>query len=180
MTYIAVFLSSLFMVGSVFAATVPTGAITTLTTAMNLRMLDMRDVAGYKSYNHTPVEDLAREQSVLLITQREAESEGLDPESVKPFIQAQMDVAKAIQYRYFAQWLSLPAPVGKQRSLDEVRASISSQDRKILNAISQRLLAGSFSSEDYSEIFLLLQAPHLTDAEKTHLIKSLSLIRRVN
>ena len=32
---------------------------------------------------------------------------GLEPASVRPFIAAQMDAAKAIQYRYRADWLVL-------------------------------------------------------------------------
>lgn len=168
------------MVGSVYAASVSSAAISTLADAMNQRMLDMRAVAGYKAANHKPVEDLIREHSVLILSHKDAEDAGLDPESVKPFTQAQMDVAKAIQYRYFAQWLSETTPPCDQKDLDDVRASISVQDRIILNAISQRLLTGSFSNEDKSEIFSLLHAPHLTDADRARLINSLSLIKRVN
>nr|WP_129955383.1 chorismate mutase [Rahnella sp. RFA10(1/100)] len=180
MAYIVVFLSSLFMVGSVFAASVSTVAISSLTSAMNQRMLDMKDVADYKAAHHLPVEDMIREQSVLTRTREEAEESGLDGSSIQPFIQAQMDVAKAIQYRYFAQWLSQPPDrTGTQRSLDDVRASISLQDKKILEAISQKLLAGGFRESDESEIFSLLQAPHLTDADKKMLIGSLVHIRRI-
>jgi len=179
MAYIMVFLSSLFMVGSVYAASVPATAISSLTTAMNERMVDMKDVAAYKAANHLPVEDLVREKKVLSLAQAEAEEAGLDPHSVLPFIQAQMDVAKAIQYRYFADWLSQPDMGDKPKSFDRVRDSISAQDKQILSAISQRLLAGGFSEEDKSEIMILLHAPQLTEVDKARLVQGLSGIRRV-
>ncbi len=58
--------------------------------------------------NHLAIEDLAQEAKVLSNTMLEAEKLGLDGDSVKLFVQAQMDVAKAIQYRYRADWLSQP------------------------------------------------------------------------
>jgi chorismate mutase len=67
----------------------------------------------------------------------------------------------------------------KPKSLDKVRDSISAQDKQILSAISQRLLAGGFSEEDKSEIMILLHAPQLTEVDKARLVQGLSGIRRV-
>lgn len=75
---------------------------------INQRLSHMKDVAGYKAQHHLAIEDLPQEAKVLANSVAEAEKLGLDGESVKPFIQAQMDAAKAIQYRYRADWLSSP------------------------------------------------------------------------
>ena len=177
MPYILLLITSLMMAGSVFAASSTASAMSSLTAAMNQRMLDMKEVASYKAH-HLPVEDRVREEKVLSLAQKQAEEAQLDPASVMPFIQAQMDVAKAIQYRYFADWLSQPGSATPSRSLEEVRTSISVQDKRILEAIAQRLLAGGFSGEDRAEIATLLHAPHLTDADKARLTDALVLIRR--
>jgi chorismate mutase len=179
MAYIIIFLSSLFMVGSVFAASVSAVAISSLSTAMNDRMIEMKNVAAFKAAHHLPVEDLERENKVVSLAQDEAADAGLDPHSVLPFIKAQMDVAKAIQYRYFADWLSHPDADEKPESLDKIRANISAQDKKIVNNISQRLMVGEFNEEDKSELLILLQAPHLTESDKDSLIRGLSTIKRM-
>jgi chorismate mutase len=75
---------------------------------INERLSYMKDVASSKAENHQPVEVVAQEDRVLQDTQKVAEGLGLDPNSVKPFIVAQMSAAKAIQYRYRADWLSTP------------------------------------------------------------------------
>jgi chorismate mutase len=69
---------------------------------MNERLSYMKDVAGYKAEQHLPIEDLVQEKKVLDQSLAEAESFGLSSETVKPFIVTQMNVAKAIQYRYRA------------------------------------------------------------------------------
>src|SRR5471030_1193192 len=112
MRYIVLFLSSLFMVESVFTNAVAAVSLPSLSSAMNQRLLVMKDVAGYKAEHHLPVEDLVREQKVMSLAREEATAAGLEPQSVVPFIQAQMDVAKAIQYRYLADWLSRPEKTG--------------------------------------------------------------------
>ncbi|HIH5645595.1 TPA: gamma subclass chorismate mutase AroQ, partial [Serratia marcescens] len=63
---------------------------------VNQRLSLMKDVAGYKAQQHLPIEDLAQEAKVLASAQAEAGRLGLEPASVRPFIAAQMDAAKAI------------------------------------------------------------------------------------
>lgn len=87
---------------------------TALGELVNQRLAYMKDVAGYKAQQHLPIEDLAQEARVLASTQAEAERLGLDPLSVRPFILAQMDAAKAIQYRYRADWLAQPESAGSR------------------------------------------------------------------
>lgn len=99
----------------------------------------MKDVAGYKAYNHLAIEDLSQEAKVLSSSMLEAEKLMLDGESVKPFIQAQMDAAKAIQYRYRADWLSVPEKGWQPAPLEQVRAKISASNTDILTKISNKL-----------------------------------------
>ncbi|WP_413723134.1 chorismate mutase [Sodalis sp. RH23] len=178
MHHIVLLLSSFFMAGAVFASSVSTVTVPHLSSAINQRLLVMKDVAGYKAEHHLPVEDLARERKVVASAQEDALAQGLDPQSVLPFIQAQMDVAKAIQYRYLADWLSSPEPSWQPRSLDEVRGAIADQDKVILNSIGQRLLAGGFSEADKAEMYNLLHAPHLSDADRHRLVDALVKIKR--
>lgn len=81
---------------------------------VNQRLSLMKDVAGYKAQQHLPIEDLAQEAKVLASAQAEAGRLGLEPASVRPFIAAQMDAAKAIQYRYRADWLASRSPAGSR------------------------------------------------------------------
>ena len=95
----------------------------------------MKDVAGYKAEQHLPIEDLTQEKKVLDQSLSEAESFGLNSETVKPFIVTQMNVAKAIQYRYRADWLSSPESNWKPQDLAEVRLKISSLNTELLKIL---------------------------------------------
>ncbi len=66
----------------------------------------MQDVALYKARNQIPVEDVERESVVVQKGMLAAERQGLDPDSYRKFIEAQITVAKAIQYRYRAYLLT--------------------------------------------------------------------------
>jgi len=172
---IMLFLSLFCVASSAFASPDPA---TSLATVINQRMQVMKDVAGYKAAHHLPVEDLVREQKVMSAAQAEAEAAGVDPQSVAPFIQAQMDVAKAIQYRYLADWLSRPEPQWQPADLGDVRKRISEYDKRILDTFSQQLNAGGFSDRERAQMLHLLNAPQLSDADKQRLMDSLALIKR--
>ena len=75
---------------------------------INERLSYMEDVALFKAQNHLPIEDIQRESVVINKAKVSASEQGLDPEIVKDFFQAQISVAKAIQYRYRADLLSQP------------------------------------------------------------------------
>lgn len=83
---------------------------------INQRLSYMKDIAGYKARNYLAIEDLPQEEKVLSSTVSEADKLGLDGESVKPFIQAQMDAAKTIQYRNRADGLLLPGNIGNRNN----------------------------------------------------------------
>ena len=75
---------------------------------INERLKHMEDVAMYKSVNGLPVEDLPREEVVIENAVLAAESQGLIGDSIENFFITQINVAKAIQYRSLADWLSSP------------------------------------------------------------------------
>ncbi len=63
--HIAIFLCSLLMCSTTFADSVTSVSLGALLTALNERMLLMKDVAAYKMKHHLPIEDFTREQNVL-------------------------------------------------------------------------------------------------------------------
>lgn len=54
----------------------------------------MKDVAGYKAENHLPIEDRIQEEKVINSAMAQAESLGLNGESIKPLMVAQINAAK--------------------------------------------------------------------------------------
>ncbi|OON39432.1 hypothetical protein BTJ39_14225 [Izhakiella australiensis] len=141
---------------------------------INQRLGWMKDVAGSKAANHQPVEDLAQEKKVMASTLQLAQSQGIAPDSIKPFIQAQMDVAKAIQYRYRADWLSTPEKGWHPRPLDEVRTKISQLSTQIVEKIAQDLKAGAGHFPPAEAAFTdSLQQKNLKPADKQLLYKTL-------
>lgn len=105
----------------------------------------------------------------------EAEKLRLDGESVKPFILAQMDAAKAIQYRYRADWLSVPEKGWQPAPLEQVRSKISALNTDILTDVSSKLSKGEIFIDKTSFIQQLDQT-HLKDSDKECLWYSLKQI----
>ncbi len=106
---------------------------------INERLSYMKDVVGYKAENHLPIEDRIQEEKVINSAMAQAESLGLNGESIKPLMVAQINAAKAIQYRYRADWLSQPEPGWQPKPLDDVRANIGELSTKILEQIAEEL-----------------------------------------
>ncbi|AOM40896.1 chorismate mutase [Xenorhabdus hominickii] len=142
---------------------------------INQRLSYMKDVAGYKANNHLAIEDLRQEAKVLSSSVLEAEKLGLDGESVKPFIQAQMDAAKAIQYRYRADWLSVPEKGWQPEPLEQVRSKLSVLNTDILTDVSTRLTKGDLFT-DKTAFTKVLDQTHLKDGDKERLWSSMKQI----
>ncbi|MCC3703872.1 chorismate mutase [Rouxiella badensis] len=145
---------------------------------INERLSYMKDVASSKAENHQPVEVVAQEDRVLQDTQKVAEGLGLDPNSVKPFIVAQMSAAKAIQYRYRADWLSTPETDWKPRPLESIRQDIAGLSTRILQRLAVELKAnGRISPDNQAEFIAQLQQKNLNEADKILLFKTLEQVR---
>ncbi|MEX0965515.1 MAG: gamma subclass chorismate mutase AroQ [Pseudohongiellaceae bacterium] len=83
--------------------------------AIDERLGYMEDVALFKAQNQIPIEDRARERIVLADAKAFAASQGLNAQTTEQFFNAQIIAAKAIQYRYRAELLTLGVA---QRSVD--------------------------------------------------------------
>ncbi|AGP44161.1 Secreted chorismate mutase precursor [Serratia plymuthica] len=158
-----------------FSAQAGEGA--TLGELVNQRLAYMKDVAGYKAQQHLPIEDLAQEAKVLASTEAEAGRLGLAPRSVRPFIVAQMDAAKAIQYRYRADWLATPESGWQPRPLDSVRPQIAELSNRILQRLAQQLKAGPLTEQARGAFVSAIRQPNLSDADKQRLFTALLAVR---
>ncbi|EXE57587.1 putative chorismate mutase [Acinetobacter sp. 1542444] len=144
---------------------------------VNERLAYMKDVAGYKAEQHLPIEDLTQEKKVLDQSLSEAESFGLNSETVKPFIVSQMNVAKAIQYRYRADWLSSPESNWKPQDLAEVRLKISSLNTELLKSIADELKKNNNKAPHGCSYMWPVQHPQLKEADKKALCVALNKIK---
>ncbi|MDE4039199.1 chorismate mutase [Acinetobacter pittii] len=144
---------------------------------VNERLSYMKDVAGYKAEQHLPIEDLTQEKKVLDQSLSEAESFGLNSETVKPFIVTQMNVAKAIQYRYRADWLSRPESNWKPQDLAEVRLKISTLNTELLKNIAYELKKNHNKAPHGCSYMWPVQHPQLKDADKKALCVALNKIK---
>ncbi len=68
------------------------------------RLLIAHDVARWKWNNKRPIEDLKREQELLLKVRQQAINYSLDSETVAAFFQAQIEAGKLIQKTDFQNW----------------------------------------------------------------------------
>lgn len=64
-----------------------------------------------------------------------------------------MDVAKAIQYRYRADWLSVPETDWKPRPLKDVREQIAQLNYRILQHLAKRLKSEGSLTERESALY---------------------------
>lgn len=144
---------------------------------VNERLAYMKDVAGYKAEQHLPIEDLTQEKKVLDQSLSEAESLGLNSETVKPFIVTQMNIAKAIQYRYRADWLSSPESNWKPQDLAEVRLKIGSLNTELLKNIADELKRNHNKAPHGCSYMWSVQHPQLKEADKKALCVALNKIK---
>ncbi|MBO9530589.1 MAG: chorismate mutase, partial [Acinetobacter oleivorans] len=107
----------------------------------------------------------------------EADSFGLSSETVKPFIVTQMNVAKAIQYRYRADWLSSPESNWKQQDLADVRLKISTLNTELLKNIAYELKKNNNKAPHSCSYMWTVQHPQLKEADKKALCMTLNKIK---
>jgi chorismate mutase len=102
---------------------------------------------------------------------------GLEPASVRPFIAAQMDAAKAIQYRYRADWLASPEPGWQPRPLAQVRPQIAQLSSQILQRLAERLRTGPLGEADRAAFMASVDQVNLSAADKRRLADALLAVR---
>lgn len=157
----------LLLAAASFSATAISASTPSIGSLINERLSWMKDVAGYKAQHHQAIEDLQQEKKVLESATADADSLGLKGESVRPFIQAQMDAAKAIQYRYRADWLAAPETDWQPRPLQDVRTQIGQLSDRILQSVAARLKSGQPLTEQGQEAFMhAVQQKNLHEQDK--------------
>lgn len=150
----------------------------TLFSLINARLSYMKDVAGSKAENHLAVEDLAQESKVLTDSLAQAEELGFDAESVKPFLIAQMDAAKAIQYRYFANWLSQPETTWIPLPLAIVRPRIASINTQLLTELKALLVEQKvFDHQEFTAFCKKINIDNLSSADQHKLFTALQIAK---
>jgi chorismate mutase len=139
----------------------------------------MEDVALFKAQNRIPVEDIAREKVVLFDAKELASSHRLNPDSMERFFIAQISAAKAIQYRYSAELLTLEMPT---RSIDlqsEIRPALDQLGSEIVSLFSALLESRATIVEKDREQFMnTLQSRLLDDSEREALFDAMLEVRR--
>jgi len=97
----------------------------------------MKGVAAYKFHSSRPVEDLAREGTVIEAGKAQAHRLGIELQSVEPFLQAQIDAAKRVQRLWILAWQTKAAPKpGKNRDLaSDLRPAISNATHLLLRLL---------------------------------------------
>ncbi|WP_234418607.1 chorismate mutase [Dongshaea marina] len=156
------------------------GANMSVFQAINQRLTYMQDVALYKAQHKLPIEDSTREAVVLKKAQAQASQAGLDPQTISAFFKAQINAAKAIQYRYRAQWLSDPQSMDKQpRDLVKVvrPALITLGDQIVLKIKAHLQQKGPFTQEERSQFFQQMKVKNLSSSDKSMLYDALMQIR---
>lgn len=148
-----------------------------LAASVNQRLSYMKDVAAFKAEKHRPIEDLQQEQKVLAASKQRATQFCLDENSVVPFIQAQMDAAKAVQYRFRADWLATPIHGWQPRPLEEVRGQLAKLNDVILQQIAQGLQQKTLNALTEKQFVQLLTQPNLSAADKSRLYRTLQEVR---
>lgn len=165
---------------SVHAHMISQSTLVPLAEKVNQRLGYMKDVAGYKAQHHLPIEDVEQESKVINSSLTEAAGLGLDRESVRPFIVAQIDAAKAIQYRYRANWLAVPEVDWQPQPLDIVRQKIAELSSEILRQLALRAVDGPILVNERNAFVLQLQQNNLSCADKWRLFDALTLARTVS
>ncbi len=145
---------------------------------INQRLSYMEDVALFKAQNQKAIEDVEREQVVIENAVRTASKHGLDPLSVVGFFEAQISVAKAIQYRYRADLLSAPSMKSPRDLQTIVRPALIRLGGQIIRQMKQVLSeSNSFKSVTYSDFEASMDVRYVTSSDKQLLFDALMNVK---
>lgn len=106
---------------------------------INKRLSHMEDVALYKHERNIKIEDLDREQIVINSALEMATEKGLDSTSIEVFFRTQIEIAKSIQYKYFADWARKPTNIIAPDLQTDIRPSLTQLGNSIIIEIGDLL-----------------------------------------
>lgn len=167
-----------FLISSNLNAQAAEDSLIELFSTIDERLSHMESVALYKQHNQLPVEDIAREEIVLAQAKQAAELAGLDSASIEEFFSAQINVAKAIQYRYRAELLSLPGlPVAVD--LDRtIRPAITELGNRIVELLASHLRGmGTIEATDIQQFNQAIRTRFVTESDRELLFTGLRRAR---
>ncbi|CAA0120910.1 Secreted chorismate mutase [BD1-7 clade bacterium] len=148
---------------------------------MQQRLGWMQAVAVDKAHAHKPIEDIAREQKVLASSVASAQQAGLDAESTRQFFQTQIAVAKAIQYRWMAEYVVGGVPKSDYSLQKDIRPKLIDLGHSMVAAIAVALSQEeALTAQDRTAFENTLSLPMLHDDDKKALFESLRAIRLQN
>lgn len=130
------------------------------------RLGHMESVALYKAQNQLPIENMTREKIVIADAKQAAGLEGMNPDSIEEFFSAQISVAKAIQYRYRAELLSVPN-LSPAIDLDRtIRPAITELGSRIVTLLANHLKStGTIKATDIEQFNLAISTRFVTVAD---------------
>ncbi len=164
------------------------------------RLSLMTEVAAWKRANEVPVEDLPREKIVLESARIDAAALGLDPGSVGPFIQEQMDSAKEVQNCLIKRWDAAQkkadelaeiesewgerkpqglAPEVAEDALEKVRPRLVALNASLMSTIKATLATGATygDAEDLKAFDEIVAVDCLSRGRRAGIYKALRLVK---
>ena len=142
------------------------------------RLSHMEDVALHKVENKIAIEDLEREQFVIESAVKSAAELGLFGLSVESFFETQISVAKAIQYRYHADWQSTP-PQSTAPDLEVIRPKLSDLGESIVRKLAILVENNNPVIEQHRELFYdTISTKNVSKRDKARLFDALLLIQK--
>ncbi len=155
--------------------------IETLFQLINERLSYMEHVALYKENTKTPIEDIQREAVVIDNAVESANELGLFGPSVESFFRVQISVAKAVQYRYRADWLSTPPTFVPLDLQQVIRPKLSELGESIVKELATFYLDGGQISDEHRILFHdTIRIKNISAQDKTRLFDSLLVIATQN
>ncbi|AGA64009.1 Periplasmic chorismate mutase I precursor [Liberibacter crescens BT-1] len=149
-----------------------------VTSLISKRLSYMEKVARYKMQENQPIQDLVQEKKVLENSLALSKSLGIDSNSIKRFMITQINVAKSIQHRFFADWLSKPDLKTSNIPLKEIRSDISNINNNIIAEIANYLKSNKKIDESLKkDFFKAVQEKNLNEVDKEVLFSSLTEIK---
>ena len=144
---------------------------------INERLSYMEHVALSKERSNSPTEDIEREKAVLMDAVESANELGLFGPSVESFFIAQISIAKAIQYRYRADWQS-ESPSVVPLDLEEIiRPKLSQIGRSIVHKMAALYRNGDKISEEHRDLFHdSIDVDKVNQQDRTKLFNSLLVV----
>jgi cyclohexadienyl dehydratase len=147
---------------------------------MQDRLLLMKDVAAWKHARNAPVVDAERQRQVLEATVQQASELGLEAASARRLFSLQIRLAVRVQESLIDSWRSGVAPPQHVRDLaTQLRPQLDRLGAELL--LSMYLALPELQRADfatrYNRYARIVEAPSLTDADRSELMSALGSLR---